>query len=43
MNVPKVLDKMADTVLAYRPKPKSAPAKKRERKRKKAKAFGQAG
>ena len=43
MNVPKVLDKMADIVLAYRPKPKSAPAKKRERKRKKAKAIGQAG
>jgi transposase-like protein len=33
-----VLDKMADTVLAYRPKPKSAPAKKRELKRKKATA-----
>ena len=43
MNTPKVLDKMADIVLAYRPKPKSAPAKKRERKRKKAKAIGQAG
>jgi hypothetical protein len=43
MNVPKVRDKMADIVLAYRPKPKSAPAKKRERKRKKSKAFGQAG
>jgi hypothetical protein len=43
MNVPKVLDKMADIVLAYHPKPKSAPAKKRDRKRKKSKAMSQAG
>jgi hypothetical protein len=31
-NVPEVLDKMADAVLAYRPKPKSKAAKKRRRK-----------
>lgn len=30
---PKVLDAVADKVLAYRPKPKSEPAKKRQRKR----------
>jgi len=30
--VPEVLDKMADAVLAYRPKPKSKAAKKRRRK-----------
>jgi hypothetical protein len=29
--VPKALEKLADVVLAYRPKPKSAPAKKRKR------------
>ena len=33
---PKVLDKVADVVLAYRPKPKSKPAKKRQRRRRKA-------
>jgi RNA polymerase primary sigma factor len=32
----KVLDKIADAVLAYRPKPKSKPAKKRQRRRRKA-------
>ena len=31
-NTPKVLDKMVDAVLAYRPKPKSKAAKKRARK-----------
>jgi hypothetical protein len=31
-SVPEVLDKMADAVLAYRPKPKSKAAKKRRRK-----------
>ena len=31
-NVPEVLDKMVDAVLAYRPKPKSKAAKKRRRK-----------
>jgi hypothetical protein len=37
--VPEVLDKMADAVLAYKPKPKSKAAKKRARKTaKKAKA-----
>ena len=30
--VPEVLDKMIDVVLAYRPKPKSKAAKKRRRK-----------
>ena len=30
---PKVLDAIADTVLAYRPKPTSKPAKKRQRMR----------
>ena len=30
--VPKVLEAIADTVLAYRPKPKSKPAKKRQRR-----------
>ncbi len=29
---PKVLDAIADAVLAYRPKPKSKPAKKRRRR-----------
>lgn len=29
---PKVLDAIADVVLAYKPKPKSAPAKKRKRR-----------
>ena len=36
MKPPKVLDKVADVVLAYRPKPKSKPAKKRQRRRRKA-------
>jgi hypothetical protein len=31
-NVPPALDKIADVVLAYRPKPKSKAAKKRKRK-----------
>jgi len=30
--VPEILDKMTDAVLAYRPKPKSKAAKKRRRK-----------
>ena len=30
-NVPKVLDAIADVVLAYKPKPKSKPAKKRKK------------
>lgn len=34
MKPPKVLDRIADIVLAYRPKPKSAKAKKRVRKAK---------
>jgi hypothetical protein len=34
--VPKVLDQIADVVLAYRPKPKTKPAKKRARLLKKA-------
>jgi hypothetical protein len=32
---PKILDKIVDTVLAYKPKPKSKKAKKRVRKAKK--------
>ena len=43
MNTPKILNKMTDAVLAYRPKPKSDAAKKRERKRKKAKGDGKPG
>jgi hypothetical protein len=35
MKHPKVLDAIADRVLAYRPKPKSAVAKKRQRTRRK--------
>jgi hypothetical protein len=31
-SVPEVLDRMADAVLAYRPKPKSKAAKKRRRR-----------
>lgn len=31
---PKVLDAIADVVLAYRPKPKSKPAKRRKRRAK---------
>jgi hypothetical protein len=30
--LPKALEDIADTVLAYRPKPKSAPAEKRKRR-----------
>ena len=30
--VPEILDKMADAVLAYRPKPKSKAAQRRRRK-----------
>jgi hypothetical protein len=37
--VPEVLDKMADTILAYRPKSKA----KKPRKRKKANRAGQTG
>ena len=33
---PKELDRIADVVLAYRPKPKSKPARKRARRRKQA-------
>lgn len=33
--VPKVLDAIADVVLAYKPKPKSEPGKKRKKKAKK--------
>lgn len=32
---PEILDKMADVILAYRPKPKSIAAKKRKRRAKK--------
>lgn len=35
MKTPKILDKIADLVLAYKPKPKSKPAKKRARRKKK--------
>lgn len=35
MKPPKILDKVADVVLAYRPKPKSKPARKRSRRRNK--------
>lgn len=35
MKPPKLLDQIADAVLAYRPKPKSKPAKKRARRRRK--------
>lgn len=35
MKTPKVLDRIADAVLAYKPKPKTKPAKKRARRRKK--------
>jgi hypothetical protein len=35
MKPPKVLDRIVDAGLAYRPKPKSKPAKKRQRQRKK--------
>lgn len=35
MKSPKILDKIADVVLAYRPKPKSKPAKKRVRRKNK--------
>jgi hypothetical protein len=41
-NVPSELDKVADVVLAYRPKPKSKAAKKRRRKAA-GKGKGQAG
>lgn len=37
---PKILDKIVDTVLAYKPKPKSKKAKKRARKAKKSKEGG---
>ena len=36
MKPPKILDKVADAILAYHPKPKSKPAKKRQRRRRKA-------
>jgi len=35
MKPPKILDKIADVVLAYKPKPKSKPARKRARRKKK--------
>lgn len=35
MKTPKVLDKVADVVLNYRPKPRTKKAKKRQRKRRK--------
>jgi hypothetical protein len=35
--IPEALDKIADVVLAYRPKPKTKAAKKRTRKAKKMK------
>jgi hypothetical protein len=35
MKPPKVLDRIADVVLAYKPKPKTKPARKRARRRKK--------
>jgi hypothetical protein len=31
-NVPKVLDAIADVVLAYKPKPKTTPTKKRKKR-----------
>ncbi len=33
VSTPKVMDAIADKVLAYRPKPKSAPAKRRKRRK----------
>jgi len=36
MKPPRELDRIADAVLAYRPKPKSKPARKRARRRKQA-------
>ena len=35
MEPPKILDKIVDVVLAYKPKPKSKQAEKREEERKK--------
>ncbi len=35
MKPPKALNRIADVVLAYRPKPKSKPARKRQRRRNK--------
>ncbi len=35
VNVPKILNAIADKVLAYRPKPKSKPARRRKRRKKK--------
>ena len=35
MKPPKALDRIADAVLAYKPKPKSKPAKKRAQRSKK--------
>lgn len=35
MKPPAALDRIADAVLAHRPKPKSKPAKKRARRKKK--------
>jgi hypothetical protein len=35
MKPPKILDRIADVVLAYKPKPKTKPAKKRARRRRK--------
>ena len=35
MKLPKILDALADKVLAHKPKPKSKPARKRARRAKK--------
>lgn len=35
MKTPKILDRIADVVLAYKPKPKTKPARKRARRKKK--------
>ena len=37
---PKVLDRIADVVLAYRPKPKTKPARKRQKARRKHETAG---
>lgn len=41
--VPKVLDQIADVVLAYRPKPKTKPARRRKRQAAKIAKGGDAG
>lgn len=40
MKPPKVLDSIADAVLAYRPKPKTKPARRRKRQAAKRKKEG---